>query len=156
VITKRIRALNSGVNDKLRDKSRAIFLLTYYKFAFGNGGLLPEVDEDSVEDEECTNSLPYPRRKLEHFYRSRKMEIESLSSSVKAAEVLLIAQLVPSSVISLWADERGTVNLQEVQTYPPPSLYALLSAYLQPDVDDVTKHRLLQYVFMDLTWIYGL
>jgi hypothetical protein len=116
---------------------------------------LPEVDEDSVEDEECTNSLPYPRRKLEHFYRSRKMEIESLSSSVKAAEVLLIAQLVPSSVVSLWADERGTVNPQEVQTYPHPSLYALLSAYLQPDVDDVTKHRLLQYVFMDLTWIYG-
>ena len=40
-------------------------------------------------------------------------------------------------------------------TYPPPSLYALLSAYLRPDVDDVTKHRLVQYVFMDLAWIYG-
>ena len=39
-------------------------------------------------------------------------------------------------------------------TYPPPSLYALLSTYLRPDVDDVTKHRLVQYVFMDLAWIY--
>jgi len=40
-------------------------------------------------------------------------------------------------------------------SYPPPSLYALLSAYLRPDVDDVTKHRIVQYVFMDLVWIYG-
>ncbi len=79
------------------------------------------------------------------------MEIESLSSSVKAAEVLLIAQLVPSSVVSLWVDERGTVNPQEIQIYPPPSLYALLSAYLRPDVNDVTKNQFLQYVFMDLT-----
>jgi Nuclear pore complex assembly len=40
-------------------------------------------------------------------------------------------------------------------TYPPPSLYALLSAYLRPDVDDITKHRIVQYVFLDLTWIYS-
>ncbi|EFX83843.1 hypothetical protein DAPPUDRAFT_239634 [Daphnia pulex] len=83
------------------------------------------------------------------------MEIESLSLSFKAAGVLLIVQLVLSSVVSLWAEKRGTVNPQKIQTYPPLSLYALLSAYLRPDVDDVTKHRLVQYVFMDLTWIYG-
>ena len=74
------------------------------------------------------------------------MENESLSSSVKASEVLLIEQLVPSSVVSLWAEERGTTNPKDIQTYPPPSLYALLSSYLRPDEDDVTKHRQVQYV----------
>jgi hypothetical protein len=53
-----------------------------------------------------------------------------------------------------WAWQK-VVNPQEIQTYPPPSLYALLSAYLRPDVDDGTKHRLVQYVSMDLTWIFG-
>ena len=67
VMDKRIRALNSGVNDKLSDKSRAIYLT---QFSFGDctlvlpGGLLPEVDEDNVKDEESTHSLLYPRRKF--------------------------------------------------------------------------------------------
>ncbi|XP_057381407.1 protein ELYS-like isoform X2 [Daphnia carinata] len=158
VMDKRIRSLNSGINDKLRDKSRAIYLLSLHLETvlwFLHGGLLPEIDEDSVDDVEGCSSLPYPRRQLEQFYRNRKSEIESLSSSVKAAEVLLIDQLVPASVVELWAEEKGTTNQRDIQTYPPPSLYALLSAYLRPDVDDVTKHRLVQYVFMDLTWIYG-
>lgn len=158
VMDKRIRSLNSGINDKLRDKSRAIYLLSLHLETvlwFLHGGLLPEIDAGSVDDEEGCSSLPYPRRQLEQFYRNRKSEIESLSSSVKAAEVLLIEQLVPASVVELWAEEKGTTNPRDIQTYPPPSLYALLSAYLRPDVDDVTKHRLVQYVFMDLTWIYG-
>jgi hypothetical protein len=52
-----------------------------------------------------------------------------------------------------WAWQK-VVNPQEIQTYPS-SLYALLSAYLRPAVDDGTKHRLVQYVSMDLTWIFG-
>lgn len=146
---KKVRSLNSGINDKLREKARAIHLLSLHLETvlwFLHGGLLPEVDEGEGE----TSSLPYPRHQMEQFYTSRKREIELLSSSVKAQEVLLIEQLVPKSVSDLWAEERGSNEL----TYPPPSLYALLSAYLRPDVDDVTKHRLVQYVFMDLTWIY--
>ena len=96
-----------------------------------------------------------PAANLEQYFRTRKMEIESLCSSVKASEVLQIEQLVHSSVVSLWAEERGTTNPKNILTHPSPSLYALLSSYLRPDVDDVTKHRLVQYVFMDLTWIYG-
>lgn len=103
---KRIRALNSGVNDKLRDKSRAIYLLSLHLETvlwFLHGGLLPESDEAEEEH----NSLPYPRRQLEQFYQSRKTDIESLSSSIKSDEVLLIEQLVPSSVGALWSEERG-------------------------------------------------
>ncbi len=106
VMDKKIRALNSGVNDKLRDKSRAIYLLSLHLETvlwFLHGGLLPESDEGEEEGA----SLPYPRRQLEQFYRSRKSDIENLSSSVKAEEVLLIEQLVPSSVVALWAEERG-------------------------------------------------
>lgn len=150
VMDKRIRSLNSGVNDKLRDKSRAIALLSLHLETvlwFLHGGLLPEADDDQEE----SSSLPYPRRQLEEFYRTRRSDIEALNASVRAGEVLLIEQLVPSSVADLWAEERGSNDL----IYPPPSLYALLSAYLRPDVDDVTKHRLVQYVFMDLTWIYS-
>lgn len=108
VMDKRIRALNSGVNDKLRDKSRAIYLLSLHLETvlwFLHGGLLPEVDEDDEE----TSSLPYPRRQLEQFYQRRKSEIEGLNSSVRASEVLLIEQLVPSSVVALWAEERGNL-----------------------------------------------
>lgn len=150
VMDKKIRALNSGVNDKLRDKSRAVYLLSLHLETvlwFLHGGLLPESDEG--EDE--SSSLPYPKRQLEQFYKTRKADIEALNPSVRAEEVLLIEHLVPPSVSGLWAEERESGS----QTYPPPSLYALLSAYLRPDVDDVTKHRLVQYVFMDLTWVYG-
>ena len=34
-------------------------------------------------------------------------------------------------------------------TFPPASLYVLLSTYLRPNVDDVTKHRIAQYLFLD-------
>jgi hypothetical protein len=62
-----------------------------------------------------------------------------------------IEQLVPSSVVSLWAEERGTAKRKDILNHPSLSLYALLSFYLRLNVDDVTKHRLVQYVFMDLT-----
>lgn len=110
VMDKRIRALNSGVNDKLRDKCRAIYLLSLHLETvlwFLHGGLLPETDEG----DETGSSLPFPRHQLEQFYRRRKTEIENLSSSVRASEVLLIHQLVPGSVIKLWTEERGSLNL---------------------------------------------
>ena len=92
---------------KLRDKARAIYLLNLHLETvlwFLHGGLLPEADDG--EDQE-TSSLPYPRRQMEAFYQSRKSDIESLSTSIQAKEVLLIEQLVPSSVIELWDEERG-------------------------------------------------
>ena len=106
----KIRALNSGVNDKLRDKSRAVYLLSLHLQTvlwFLHGGLLPEVEENVVE---CS-SLPYPRLELQKFYRSRKLDIEALSSSVKSHEVLLIEQLVPTSIRDLWLQESGTFLL---------------------------------------------
>ena len=105
VMDRRIRALNSGVNEKLRDKARAVYLLSLHLETvlwFLHGGLLPEADDG----EDQVSSLPYPRQQLDTFYQSRKAEIESLSSSVKSNEVLLIEQLVPSSVAELWAQER--------------------------------------------------
>ena len=107
VMDQRIRSLNSGVNEKLRDKARAIYLLNLHLETvlwFLHGGLLPEADDG--EDQE-TSSLPYLRRQMEAFYQSRKSDIESLSTSIQAKEVLLIEQLVPSSVIELWDEERG-------------------------------------------------
>ena len=74
------------------------------------------------------------------------MENESLSSSVKASEVLLIEQTGPFTVVSLRAEEWGTTNPKDILTHPSPLLYALLSSYLRPDEDDVTKHRQVQYV----------
>ena len=107
VMDQRIRSLNSGVNEKLRDKARAIYLLNLHLETvlwFLHGGLLPESDDG---DDQETGSLPYPRRQMEAFYQNRKSDIESLSSSVQAKEVLLIEQLVPSSVVELWDEERG-------------------------------------------------
>lgn len=34
--------------------------------------------------------------------------------------------------------------------YPPPSLHALLAIFLLPDVSTTTKHRIVQYLFLDL------
>ena len=110
VMDKRIRALNSGVNDKLRDKARAIYLLSLHLETvlwFLHGRLLPEADEGEIE----SPSLPYPRLHLDEFYRSRKAEVESLSSTIKSNEVLLIEQLIPSSVVQLWVEERGKCHI---------------------------------------------
>ena len=106
VMDERIRSLNSGVNEKLRDKARAVYLLNLHLETllwFLHGGLLPEADDGDSE----SSSLPYPRRHMEDFYQTRKLEIETLSSSIRSKEVLLIEQLVPSSVIELWDEERG-------------------------------------------------
>ena len=110
VMDGRIRALNSGVNDKLRDKSRAIYLLSLHLQTvlwFVHGGLLPEIDSSADSSAAGSPSLlPYPRRQLEEFYRKRRIDIERLGSDVCAKDVLLIEQMLPDSVIALWADER--------------------------------------------------
>ena len=110
VMDQRIRSLNSGVNEKLRDKARAVYLLNLHLETvlwFLHGGLLPEADDG---EEQETGSLPYPRRQMEAFYQSRRSDIEHLSSSIQANEVLLIEQLVPSSVVELWDEERGKLD----------------------------------------------
>ena len=87
--------LNSVVKGELRDKSRAIYLSSFYVDVFLwflDCRLLPEM---------TSSSLPYPRLQLDEFYRGRKSDIEHLSSYVKPNEVILIQQLIPSSIIQL-------------------------------------------------------
>lgn len=49
-----------------------------------------------------------------------------------------------NSIGKVWQEEGGS------DMYPPPSLHALLSIFLQPDVATTTKHRIVQYLFLDL------
>lgn len=59
---------------------------------------------------------------------------------------LLMEELEVESVAE-WG-EGGTPPL-----YPPPSLPALLNLYLLADVDLSLKHRIVQYLFLDLSGI---
>jgi hypothetical protein len=58
-------------------------------------------------------------------------------------------------MIGLFAEERRTTNPKDIQTSSSITVRFAIDHHLRPDVNDVTKHRLVQYVFMDLTWIYG-
>lgn len=47
-------------------------------------------------------------------------------------------------------EEAGSIHSKKKGMYPPPSLHALLNMFLLPDVPTTTKHRIVQYLFLDL------
>lgn len=82
----------------------------------------------------------------------RRSEIQQLSKALAGDEVLMIDGLLEDavqgkgkgSIAKVWEKEGGS------GLYPPPSLHALLSMFLLPDVSTTTKHRIVQYLFLDL------
>lgn len=80
---------------------------------------------------------------------SRRSEIKRLSTTLNGAEILMIDGLLEDmngggSIGKAWEKEGGS------GLYPPPSLHALLAIFLLPDISTTTKHRIVQYLFLDL------
>lgn len=51
-----------------------------------------------------------------------------------------------------WEEEESnsSSSTKSGGVYPPPSLHALLNMFLLPYVPTTTKHRIVQYLFLDL------
>ncbi|XP_069945568.1 protein ELYS isoform X3 [Cherax quadricarinatus] len=103
--------------------------------------------EDAIE--EC--HVPFPAELLCGIYKNRRSEIQNLSSSLVGNEILMIDGLLEDtvggsggSIGKAWEKEGGS------GMYPPPSLHAVLATFLLPDVSTTTKHRIVQYLFLDL------
>ncbi|XP_071534189.1 uncharacterized protein Elys isoform X2 [Panulirus ornatus] len=114
---------------------------------FYHCGLLSHTPtEDVIED--C--HVPFPADLLCRIYKNRRSEIQRLSSVLAGNEVLMIDGLLEDtagssgSIGKAWEKEGGC------GMYPPPSLHALLAVFLLPDVSTTTKHRIVQYLFLDL------
>ena len=78
---------------------------------------------------------------------NRRKEIRELSSTLEGDELLMIDGLLSeagSDIAELWEKEGGNKH------YPPSSLQSLLSMYLLPGIPTATKHRIVQYLFLDL------
>nr|XP_045604615.1 protein ELYS-like isoform X1 [Procambarus clarkii] len=115
---------------------------------FYHCGLLFHTPTEDVT-EEC--HVPFPADLLCRIYKNRRSEIHHLSSSLVGNEVLLIDGLLEetaggsnNSIGKAWEKDGGS------GMYPPPSLHALLSMFTLPDVSTTTKHRIVQYLFLDL------
>lgn len=85
------------------------------------------------------------------------MEIHNLSSSLNGSEILMIDGLLEEanewsrgSLAKAWEEEEVGLSCRSRGVYPPPSLHALLNMFLLPDVPTTTKHRIVQYLFLDL------
>ena len=74
-------------------------------------------------------------------------------------KVVTASNLTQFKILCIWRPmifgEERTTNPKDIQTSSSITVRFAIDHHLRPDVDDVTKHRLVQYVFMDLTWIYG-
>ncbi|XP_018025653.1 protein ELYS [Hyalella azteca] len=108
--------------------------------------LLPEVDPSlAMED---SSAVPYPALNLAQIYQNRRQEIRELSPNLEGTDLLMIDLLI---------EELGVKNMNEwgegCPVYPPQSLQALLDLYLLADVDLSLKHRIVQYLFLDLSSI---
>ena len=84
------------------------------------------------------------------FFYCRRRDIRKLNSSLLGSEILLIDELMSelgvTGGVNGWGDSEAPI-------YPPPSLQALLNLYLLPDIPLSLKHRIVQYLFMDLSSI---
>ncbi|KAF2361736.1 ELYS beta-propeller domain [Trinorchestia longiramus] len=109
--------------------------------------LLPEINPSlAMED---SSAVPYPALPLTQIYHNRRQEISELSPHVGGKDLLMIDLLMEELGVKSIADwgEGGP------PVYPPPSLQALLNIYLLADVDISLKHRIVQYLFLDLSSI---
>lgn len=85
------------------------------------------------------------------------MEIHNLSTSLNGSEILMIDGLLEEanewsrgSIAKAWEEEEARSGSSGRGMYPPPSLHSLLNMFLLPDVPTTTKHRIVQYLFLDL------
>ncbi|XP_064087385.1 protein ELYS-like isoform X3 [Macrobrachium nipponense] len=125
---------------------------------FYHCGLLSH--DNAIEDVEEFHHVPFPAELLHRIYKNRRSEIKNLSSTLKGSEVLLIDGLLEDvnggaggQINKTWAREDGdeSENGSSIEgAYPPPSLHALLDMFLLPSVSTTTKHRIVQYLFLDL------
>ena len=76
----------------------------------------------------------------------RRRQVSQLDASLSGGELLLIDELVTELGVEKVEGWTGG-------TYPPPSLQALLNMYLLPDPPLHLKHRIVQYLFLDLSSI---
>ncbi|KAK4321740.1 hypothetical protein Pmani_007480 [Petrolisthes manimaculis] len=125
-------------------------VLWFYHCGLLSSGLV----EDTPEEQPA--GVPFPADLLARIYHNRRLEIQRLSTSLSGKEILMIDGLLEeaggaegtggsgSSIGQAWQEE-GSSDM-----YPPPSLHALLSIFLLPDVATTTKHRIVQYLFLDL------
>ncbi|XP_076032240.1 uncharacterized protein LOC143020018 isoform X2 [Oratosquilla oratoria] len=140
-------AVTSRSADELDGKVMVVTLLHLHLQVvlwFYHCKLLPQRDEENMLDD---SDVPYPVSLLQKIYANRRAAIKGLSSSLDGTEILLIDGLLEDTheaVGKLWSREGGSTQ------YPPPSLHALLAMYLLPDVPTTTKHRIVQYLFLDL------
>ena len=90
---------------------------------------------------------------------SRRAEIHNLSASLTGNEVLMIDGMLEEAVEEsggtmgqAWEEEDWASSSKSKSggVYPPPSLHALLNMFLLPYVPTATKHRIVQYLFLDL------
>lgn len=123
-----------------------------------NVGLLPECPLSMYPrpDESEKISAPYPADTLARFYQARRAELKTesdkrprLIEGLTSRDLLFIDNLIDiecngNILHKQWECDGGN------GLYPPPSLQAVLRAYLIEDIDIVHKHCLLIYLFLDL------
>ncbi|MPC16871.1 Protein ELYS [Portunus trituberculatus] len=121
---------------------------------FYHCGLLSPTPIEDPGDECC---VPFPAELLSRIYRNRRSEIKNLSASLTGNEVLMIdglleeaAEVSGGNMGQAWEEEGGTSSIKSGGVYPPPSLHGLLNMFLLPYVPTTTKHRIVQYLFLDL------
>ncbi|KAG0728092.1 Protein ELYS [Chionoecetes opilio] len=88
-------------------------------------------------------------RKTGQLQRLRS-EISHLSASLTGNEVLMIDGLLEEAAEACGGSLGGAWEEEGGGAYPPPSLHALLTMFLLPYVPTTTKHRIVQYLFLDL------
>ncbi|TRY74821.1 hypothetical protein TCAL_05664 [Tigriopus californicus] len=122
---------------------------------FFNAKLLPELpEEDSNEDPESSNN-PYPVALLMSIYKAKRERMKKQLSKYSFNDT-------PCLIIDGLCDEFGEnlhVNFERAGgdgLYPPPTLHALLTMYLINLGTDVNKHRIVQYLFLDIaSYLHG-
>ncbi|KAK8405675.1 hypothetical protein O3P69_001874 [Scylla paramamosain] len=145
-----------GANE-LEGRVRVVRLMVLHLEAvlwFYHCGLLSPTSIEDPGDECC---VPFPAELLSRIYRNRRTEIRNLSASLTGNEVLMIdglleeaAEVSGGSMGQAWEEEGGTNSSKSAGVYPPPSLHGLLNMFLLPYVPTTTKHRIVQYLFLDL------
>ena len=108
-------------------------------------GLLPEAEEGNHL---TTIGFIYPKTQFQVDYDERRKELVSLNASlIKHSDLLTIDGIILNTkpIHDLW-----TTNENPSGLYPPPSIYALVSMYLEDSVSTEIKHQIMFYVLQDL------
>lgn len=107
--------------------------------------LLPEVEEGNHL---ITIGFTYPRTQFQTDYEERRKELVFLNPSlIKHSDLLAIDGLILNTpqIHDLWKTNENPTGL-----YPPPSIYSLVSIYLDDSVSTEIKHQIMLYVLYDI------